>query len=216
LSCQIDNINIDLKLLKKECEDILFKKKLKAHPGDHSGGWGSIGLITYGGNEFNDLVDHNLKIMPTKILDMCPSIIKLLNEIPGKKHRVRIMEVKPGSKVNWHYDNNESIDELDFKKNVRLHMPIFTNPEVEMKICHENISWHEGKLYYADFSFPHFINNKSKLNRIHLVIDVGINNDIINLIPKKFLEKRKLRLMVKKYSQRLLNLYKKFSLLKKY
>ena len=44
------------------------------------------------------------------------------------------MEVKPTTKVFWHYDN-ETIDDLDYNKNVRLHVPIFTNIDVEMKIA---------------------------------------------------------------------------------
>jgi len=214
LNCPIEKIKIDLKSLKNECEKVLLNQNLKKHPGDHSGGWGSIGLITYGGDPFNDLVNNELKLMPTKILDMCPSIKNMLDEIPGKKHRVRLMEVKPGTKVHWHYDNNETIDELDFSKNVRLHMPIFTNKKVNMKICHENLNWEEGKLYYGDFSFPHCINNASDLNRIHLVIDVGINDNIINLLPKNFLEKRKFRLFAKKFSQKIFNIFKKINLIK--
>ena len=62
------------------------------------------------------MVKEKEKLLPTRLLKECNYIKNLLERIPGKKDRVRFMEVKPNTKVFWHYDNNESIDDLDFKK----------------------------------------------------------------------------------------------------
>ena len=123
------------------------------------------------------------------------------------------MEVKPGTKVFWHYDNNETIDDLDYDKNARLHLPVITSDEVKLFLCHQDTKWIEGKLYYGDFSFPHSIINNSKINRIHLIIDTKINNELLNLFPQNFLKGIKLRKKIKKICQRSCNLYRKLNLI---
>ena len=216
LDCEIPSISMKINLnnIKNEINQILEEENFLKHKGDHSGGWGAIGLITYGGDPENDIVT-NEEIKPPRLLTKCPEVQKILNLLPGKKGRVRFMEVKPNSRVFWHYDNAETIDDLDYKKNVRLHIPIFTNSEVKMNICHNRIKWVEGKIYYGDFSFPHTIHNNSEKNRIHLVIDLKINDDFISLIPEEYLELRKKRLFIKTLCQRSLNLYKKLNLVEK-
>ena len=216
LNCELKSIseNINVDNIKKELNQILIEEKFLIHKGNHSGGWGAIGLITFGGDPNNDLVTDE-KIKPTRLLPKCPEVKKILKLLPGNKQRVRFMEVKPTTKVFWHYDNGETIDDLDYNKNVRLHVPIFTNIDVEMKICHEQIRWLEGKLYYGDFSFPHMIHNKSNLNRIHLVIDLEISEKLIKIMPKEYLNQRKKRLLIKKICQRSLNLFKKLKLVEK-
>ena len=203
---------INLNKIKEETVGILKQENFLNHKGDHSGGWGAIGLITFGGDPYNDLCSDE-EIKPTRLLQKCPEVQKIIELIPGIKQRVRIMEVKPNTRVFWHYDNGETIDDLDYKKNARLHIPIFTNNLVEMNICHQKIEWEEGKIYYGDFSFPHMIHNKSNQNRIHLIIDVKISDDLLLLIPKNFMSKRIRRLFIKRICQKSLNLFKKLNLI---
>jgi aspartyl/asparaginyl beta-hydroxylase (cupin superfamily) len=212
LNCEIKFISekIDLQKIKNEATKIINDENFLKHKGDHSGGWGAIGLITFGGNPQNDLVTKE-EIKPTRLLPKCPEVQKILNLLPGTKQRVRFMEVTPGTRVFWHYDNGETIDNLDFTKNARLHVPIFTNEDVQMNICHEQIKWEEGKMYYGDFSFPHMIHNRSTKNRIHLVIDLKLTEEFLSLVPNYFMRIRKKRLFIKRLCQRSLNLYKKLN-----
>tara|TARA_B110000027_G_C16041550_1_gene265635 strand:+ start:252 stop:965 length:714 start_codon:yes stop_codon:yes gene_type:complete len=215
LHCEINNIDINLEKIKEEYLDILKTENFKDHSGGafEGGGWGSIGLMTYGGDPYRDFVDNKHELAPTRLLKQCKYIQNLLDRIPGKKDRVRFMEVKPDTHVHWHYDNNESIDELDYTKNARLHLPIITSNKVKLLICHQNTKWSEGKLYYGDFSFPHSIYNGSEINRIHLIIDVKINQKLLDMFPKKFLNEIKKRKMIKKICQRSCNLYRKLKII---
>lgn len=215
LNCQILGFEIELNKIKDEYLNIVRTESFIAHSGGNfKGGWGSIGLMTYGGNPYNDLINKNEKLKPTKLLEQCNYIQNLLNRIPGKKDRVRFMEVKPNTKVYWHYDNGETIDGLDYQKNARFHIPILTNDNVEMRICHQKLKWQEGKLYYGDFSFPHEIHNKSNQTRIHLIIDININDDLIKMFPKKYLGEINKRRLIKKICQRSYNLYRKLGIIK--
>lgn len=214
LHCQI-NIEINLNEIKKEYLEILKSENFKSHSGGSfvGGGWGCIGLRTYGGDPYIDYVDKTKKILSTRLLSKCDYIKKLLDRIPGEKDRVRFMEVKKNTKVFWHYDNNESIDDFDFKKNARLHLPIITSNDVKLFLCHQNTQWSEGKLYYGDFSFPHSITNDSNINRIHLIIDTKINDKLLKMFPEKFINESKKRKKIKKFCQRSYNLYKKLKLI---
>ena len=124
------------------------------------------------------------------------------------------MEVKPNTHVYWHYDNNESIDDLNFEQNARLHLPIITSKKVKLLLCNQNTQWEEGKLYYGDFSFPHSIYNGSNINRIHLIIDVKVNNELLKFFPKDFLDDIRKRKLIKKVCQRSCNLYRKLNIIK--
>lgn len=215
LHCEIKGIEIELNKIKDEYLNILKNENFKDHSGGAflGGGWGAIGLKTYGGDPYVDYVDNKSKIAPTRLLGQCKYINDLLNRIPGEKDRVRFMEVKPSTKVFWHYDNNETIDDLDYNRNARLHLPVITSDEVKLFLCHQDTKWTEGKLYYGDFSFPHSIINNSKINRIHLIIDTKINDDLLNLFPKEFLQGIYIRKKIKKICQRSCNLFRKLKLI---
>lgn len=214
LHCEIQGIEINLKRIKEEYINILEKENFKNHSGGaFQGSWGSIGLQTYGGDPYLDCVNNKLKLAPTRLLDQCKYIKELLNRIPGEKDRVRFMEVKPNTKVFWHYDDNETIDDLDYNKNARLHLPVITSEDVKLYLCHQDTKWSEGKLYYGDFSFPHSITNNSKINRIHLIIDTKINDELLNLFPQNYIKGINLRKKIKKICQKSCNLYKKLKLI---
>lgn len=215
LHCELKNIDIDLEKIKKEYLNILKKEKFHSHfSGAFNGSWGAIGLITYGGDPYTDMIQEGKKLLPTRLLNQSEYIKNLLNRIPGEKDRVRFMEVKPNTHVYWHYDNNESIDDLNFEQNARLHLPIITSKKVKLLLCNQNTQWEEGKLYYGDFSFPHSIYNGSNINRIHLIIDVKVNNELLKLFPKDFLDDIKKRKLIKKVCQRSCNLYRKLNIIK--
>ena len=146
------------------------------------------------------MVKEESELLPTRLMRDCSYIKSLLDKIPGKKDRV-FMEVKPNTNVFWHYDDNETIDGADSTKNARLHLPIITSEQVELMLCNQKANWREGKLYYGDFSFPHAIFNKSNINRIHLIIDVNVNEELLSMFPKVFLDGANKRKLIKKFAK---------------
>ena len=178
--------------------DVIDKLNFKPHPDDRYGGWGAIGLYTYGGDEHRLEVNRNLSIQETPIIKKMPYTKSIIDQIPGEKGRIRLMETKANSRIYWHYDAGESIDGDLNKSNVRLHIPIITNDFVDFIICHQKVKWEAGKLYYGDFSYPHTVINKSDKTRIHLVMDFKVNKNLHDLFNSEFLKQTK-RVFVKNF-----------------
>jgi hypothetical protein len=109
------------------------------------------------------------------------NIPSILDKIPAETERVRLMKLEAGTKLSKHTDKVDK--EIKNGEIVRLHIPIITNEQVTM------ITWLEtkiptkfkmkkGECWWLDVSKPHQVLNESEIDRVHLVIDVYVNNFI--------------------------------------
>jgi len=117
-----------------------------------------------------------------------PYIGHILNMLPAKKERVRLMKLEPsGGVLDRHTDQTDRYLGTQDGDIIRLHIPIFTNDGVFFS------SWdwdgneviaqmREGELWYLDIRKPHRATNGGKTERVHLVIDVVANNNIRGMI----------------------------------
>src|SRR5262249_44878642 len=74
---------------------------------------------------------------------------------------------------------------------IRIHVPIVTHEKVVFSLDGERVRWREGELWYGDFSKPHWLRNESDVLRVHLVIDVEIDEWVLGLFPEDFVERRR-------------------------
>jgi aspartyl/asparaginyl beta-hydroxylase len=199
LSCRLRGGNwIDADQIVAETKKVITEIGLDRHFGEyHDGGWSSIGLISHEGNP------HELRRLPgkyvkTPALTLAPYLESIIDNFQCDKERVRIMALQPGKNIHWHYDPTESIDAGD---NARLHIPIITNPGVQLQICHEDLIWRPGELWYGDFSFPHRLRNKGRAERIHLVLDLKVSDYVTSLFPPSFLEQKERRSGARRWCQ---------------
>ena len=69
LHCELKNIDINLDKIKDEYLKILKKENFQKHSsGAFDGGWGAIGLITYGGDPYTDMQSKKKNCYP-KIIE---------------------------------------------------------------------------------------------------------------------------------------------------
>jgi Aspartyl/Asparaginyl beta-hydroxylase len=188
---------IDTDLIAAETKKIIAEFNLVAHGRYHDGGWSAIGLISHEGNpdQLKSLPGNYVK---TPVLAPAPYLESVIDSFQCEKQRVRLMALQPGKNIYWHYDFHESID-TEF--NARLHIPIITNPGVQVQICHEDQVWRPGELWYADFSFPHRLCNRGQAERIHLVLDLKVNDYVTSLFPTSFLKQKDRRLRARRWCQ---------------
>lgn len=61
----------------------------------------------------------------------------------------------------------------------RVHVPIITNKDVFFTVMNNTVNMKEGVWYEINNQMPHSVSNKSRMDRIHLIIDI-LPNEMIN------------------------------------
>jgi aspartyl/asparaginyl beta-hydroxylase (cupin superfamily) len=91
---------------------------------------------------------------------------------------VRFLRLKAGSVIKQHTDLNLGYEDGE----VRLHIPVETNPAVEFVLGGKRIDMQPGEVWYHNFNLPHSVANKGDHDRIHLVVDCFLNDWLRELI----------------------------------
>lgn len=71
---------------------------------------------------------------------------------------------------------------------LRLHIPIITNSNVNFIVDNKRVIMNIGELWALDTSYKHSVTNFGSEQRIHLVMDVIVNEWVLSLLPKKNLQ----------------------------
>ena len=116
----------------------------------------------------------------TPFLDHCPYLREVLGAFACPLDAARLMRLGPGSVIKEHHDND-----LRFEQGVaRLHIPVVTNPDVIFLLNGERIVLDAGACWYLRLSDPHAVYNGGASDRIHLVIDVRVNDWLKDLFNR--------------------------------
>ncbi len=165
--------------------------------GNYMGEWSVIPIISLGGN--NTIIAHHHTISdkpeykPTDFLNNSPALQKLLSFFQFPIESARLMKLTAGAMIKEHTDYELSYEE----GTVRLHVPIFTNDDVDFRLEGERIPMQKGECWYLNFSLKHSVVNNGDSDRIHLVIDGEVNEWVRNqfenpdIITKKIVEQKK-------------------------
>ena len=169
------------------------KVKTKYSKGDD---WTAISLRGYGPTPLDILKPNVLKskvktetvLQDTSLLeeDGFQVINDILAKIPSTFERVRFMKIKANSGIGKHSDRIDKDFGLEDGNIIRIHVPIRTNDQVEFYLWEgkEKLTNYleVGHYYYVDVRAPHAVTNSSDVDRIHLVIDVYVNDEIRKLL----------------------------------
>lgn len=200
LACRLST-EFDAEELRRELDGLLrdFTPRIQ-HGQYHEGGWRAIGLVAVNGDYTEDRpVSASLPgtYLPTAALEKAPYMRSIIESFPAPRQRVRLMQMAPGTQIFWHYDTSESLD----AQNVRLHVPIVTSTDVFFQISHQDLHWKSGTLWYGDFSFPHRVWNRGETARVHLVIDLEVNDAIRDLFPESFRAQQRARAAARRWCE---------------
>ena len=114
----------------------------------------------------------------TRLLDLCPHLRSVLETLQTRLRSVRVLKLGAGAVIREHCDDGLGWNEGE----VRLHVPIATNPRVEFYIENRRIVMNEGECWYLDLGRPHRVQNRGATDRLHLVIDCELNDWLRALI----------------------------------
>lgn len=133
----------------------------------------------------------NFKLQDTELRTKFPEIEDILQYFPECQFdRIRFMKLQPGGgELSRHVDHVEGDSGMNDGQVMRFHVPIITNPNVIFTMWNTNgekveQNMKQGETWLFDFRKPHMAVNGGDDIRIHLVIDVIMNENVRNLIRK--------------------------------
>lgn len=153
-----------------------------------SRGWLAMPLVSLGGRMDDKDAQRALPLAEyhryqrTPLVDHLPYIREILDAFRCPFGRTRIFKLMPGAGIGKHRDIGDEVACFAFNQ-VRLHIPIVTNPNVTFFVGTERIQMAPGRLYYVNFTKTHWVRNDGDQPRIHLVMDLGVNDWLRALFP---------------------------------
>jgi hypothetical protein len=118
-------------------------------------------MMIYSDPAATDFVDGPL-------LAETPYFREILGAFECPVRTVRLMRLRPGSRIKEHFDHDLAAE----MGSARLHVPITTNPRVEFLLNRTPVTMAPGSAWYLRLSDPHAVYNRGETDRVHLVIDV--------------------------------------------
>jgi hypothetical protein len=110
--------------------------------------------------------------LPNEALKKCPYILSILETFQCKKETFRVHTLKPGASIRPHRDMGCSFE----NGKVRLHIPVETNPDVQLLLNNNPVKMEAGDCWYCNFDITHEIVNNSDEARVHLIMDCLVND----------------------------------------
>ncbi len=108
----------------------------------------------------------------TPFLKEVPYLQSVLAAFQCPLQSVRLMRLTPGSDIKEHCDHDLSAE----LGQVRMHIPITTNPDVEFLLNGTEVPLKPGSCWYLRLADPHAVRNRGATDRVHLVIDATVND----------------------------------------
>lgn len=153
--------------------------------------WHAIPLRSYHGGITSQDVAHmgaNLYAPAKDFQDTvwmnshCPYLKEIIHALGTEVFKIRLMKMQANSVLHSHVDN------FPHTNIVRLHLAIKSDPRVTMTV--EDRSWHigEGELWFTNVKRMHSVQNKSDIDRVHVVFDVAWNDRLEQLFQQAKLD----------------------------
>lgn len=170
-------LRVDVSRLQSEVAALLELDWL-THPSGFPGNL-TLPLIAVNG-QFNHDLSIAGQMLPTPALLSCPYIRQILACLEVPLSRTRLMMLHSGAEVSRHYDAG-----YHWYRRLRIHIPIFTHPDVIFGCAEQERHLGQGELWCFDHKNWHWVQNHSQYTRIHLVIDTKASPDFFASLSKR-------------------------------
>jgi len=176
----------DVEKMRQEYEFIKNEKFLEHYDPTLSRDWTTLPLVSKAGEAINAESQRVASYEDMKRTDICerlPYFTEILDNFKCPHGRIRISRLGPGAEIRVHRDIKEEVANVAFGR-VRLHVPIYTNDKLVFSVGGERIRMVPGRLYYADFSKKHYVRNEGSTERVHLMLDLLVNDWLTQFFPR--------------------------------
>ncbi len=145
----------------------------------YEGDWSAVPLRSVGGDARKIYTDPMRldDCADTPILGRCAYFQEVLGLLECPLRSVRLLRLGPKGRIREHTDYNLGFEDRE----IRLHVPIVTNPDVEFYLNGIRVRMGAGECWYLNFNLPHRLFNGGTTDRVHLVIDCKVNDWIRGL-----------------------------------
>lgn len=149
--------------------------------GIYEGRWSGVALRAVGGRALQLYPDPTATadFADTELLDELPYYRELLATFDCPLTSVRLLRLAAGSSIREHRDYSLGFEDGE----LRVHVPVVTNPDVTFFLQGEPVPMAEGECWYLNVNLPHRVDNQSATDRVHLVIDAVVNDWVAALFP---------------------------------
>jgi hypothetical protein len=188
----------DMARMKHEVSALTAQWVAHYNTNDYEGVWTALPLRSLGGRNDNAIADPRpgLTFEDTELLQLCPYLKQVVETLPCEKMAVRLLNLEAGAVIKEHRDR-----ELCFESGeARIHVPVMTNEDVAFYLDGERVVMNEGECWYMNFNLKHRIYNNGTTNRIHLVMDCVVNDELRALFAGDDIEIKKEAPMPEKFS----------------
>jgi hypothetical protein len=150
--------------------------------GNYEGSWSVIPLGAVGGETHPDGAtgagSQAEGFVGTPYLRRAPAVRGVLAGFDCPLRAARLMRLTPGSRILEHKD----FDADTASGTARLHLPVTTNDGVEFLLNRRRVPMLAGELWYLRMSDPFAVANRGATDRVHLVMDLGLNDWLLALL----------------------------------
>jgi hypothetical protein len=144
------------------------------NPQYHDGGWSGIALRTNSTHILQLYIDPSRldRFVDTPALGACSYFASVLAAFPTQVRAARLMRLEAGAVIREHRDADV---DLERGEEVRVHVPVVTNSDVEFLVNGERVTLLPGECWILNLGLPHSVANRGATDRVHLVIDMVAN-----------------------------------------
>lgn len=140
----------------------------------YEGDWSGVALRSVGGKAMQLYPDPTAtdRFADTETLRRCPYYQEVLATFQCPLTSVRLLRLQAGSSIAEHRDYRLGYEDGE----VRIHVPIVTDQDVAFFLAGERVPMAVGECWYLNVNLPHRVENRSRIDRIHLVLDCVVND----------------------------------------
>lgn len=143
----------------------------------YQGEWSGVALRSVAGQESQLYPDPTAcNYADTAVLASCPVLGEALARIRCPLMAVRLLALGPGATIARHRDYRLGFEDGE----VRLHVPVVTDPAVEFFLDDHRVDLAPGDCWYLNLNLAHSVANLSSTRRVHLVIDCVVNDWLLS------------------------------------
>jgi aspartyl/asparaginyl beta-hydroxylase len=122
---------------------------------------------------------------PTAALEQAPRLRDVLATFRTDILRARLSKLCAGTSIKRHRDFAYfSERRWSFERGlIRLHGPIVTDDDVTWRLQDRPVDLRPGEFWYLNVCLPHSVENRSRQDRIHLVVELVVNDWVRSVFP---------------------------------